>query len=91
MHSARAIENQCFLIAVDQTGKIRNNEYNLGHSMVINPWGDIIETLKSEEDCLFIEIDLNEVKKLREEFPLLRDRRDTNFTSFEIEEININD
>lgn len=90
MHTARAIENQCYLIAADQTGKINQNEYNLGHSMVIDPWGDIIEELGSEEDCLFVEIDLEKVKKLRQDFPLLRDRRDTYFTNFDIEEIKVN-
>lgn len=91
MHTSRAIENQCFLIAVDQTGKIKNDEYNLGHSMAINPWGDIIEKLDSEENCLYFELDLNEVKKIREDFPLLKDRRDLQFTGFDIEEIKINE
>lgn len=91
MHKARAIENQCYLIAADQTGKINNEEYNLGHSMVINPWGDIVGNLESEEDCLYTEIDLTEIKRLRQDFPLLNDRRDHNFTNFDIEEIKINE
>lgn len=89
MHRARAIENQCFMIVADQTGKIKNDEYNLGHSMVINPWGDIVEMLNEEEDCFLYEIDLNEVKNLRKNFPLISDRRDTNFKSFNYKEIKI--
>ena len=89
MHKARAIENQCFALVANQTGKIKANEYNLGHSMLINPWGKIIAKLESEEDCLYTEINIEEVRKLRKEFPLLKDRKDGNFTSFDFEEIKI--
>lgn len=89
MHRARAIENQCFMIVADQTGKISNTEYNLGHSMIINPWGDIIANLEAEEDCLFAEINLDEVKKLRQDFPLISDRRDKGFDSFKVKEIKL--
>ena len=91
MHKARAIENQCFMITADQTGKITNNEYNLGHSMVINPWGEAVAELMSEESCLIAEIDTDEVSKLRQNFPLVSDRRDKEFSSFNIEEIKINE
>lgn len=89
MHRARAVENQCFMITADQTGKITEKEYNLGHSMVINPWGDIIDMLEAQEDCLFSEIDLEEVKKLRTEFPLISDRRDNDFKYFKHKEIKL--
>lgn len=89
MHRARAIENQCFMVVADQTGKISRNEINLGHSMVINPWGDIIAMLEAQEDCLTAEIDLNEVKDLRKNFPLISDRRDLEFNSFKHKEIKL--
>jgi len=91
MHKARAIENQCFVIAVNQTGKIKENEYNLGHSMVISPWGDTIAELHEEEDSLFCIINTMDVKKLRENFPLLKDRKDKNIKSFTCKEILINE
>ena len=87
MHKARAIENQCFMIVANQTGKIDANECNLGHSMVINPWGQVVEELACEESCLYTEINVEEVRRLRKEFPLLRDRRDKEFSSFDFEEI----
>ncbi len=89
MHKSRAIENQCFMITADQTGKITEDEYNLGHSMVINPWGETIAELHKEEDCISCEIDTNEVKQLRKNFPLLKDRRDSNLNVFKLEEIKI--
>lgn len=91
MHRARAIENQCFMLVADQTGLIENSEFNLGHSMVINPWGDIAASLQAEEDCLFYEIDTKEVNDLRKNFPLISDRRDDNIEYFKCKEIKIND
>ncbi len=89
MHRARAIENQCHMITVDQTGKITDKEYNLGNSMIINPWGDIEASLHAEESCLLYEINTDKVKELRENFPLISDRRDTGFKTFNYKEINL--
>lgn len=86
MQKARAIENQCFMLAADQTGKISQNEYNLGHSMAISPWGDVLDELGEEEGCIYTELDLNSLRKLRKEFPLLSGRRND---KFKIKEINI--
>ena len=91
MHKARAIENQCFMIVANQTGKITDGEYNLGHSMIISPWGTPIEELQQEEGCICCTIDTKEVKELRKSFPLILDRRDKDFTSFKYKEIKIED
>lgn len=89
MHKARAIENQCFMIVADQTGKITSDEYNLGHSMIINPWGEALEELQKEEDCIICEIDTRQAADLREKFPLISDRRDLDFDSFKYKEIKV--
>ena len=89
MHKARAIENQCFMLVADQTGKIAGNDYNLGHSMVISPWGDALAEMQSDEGCITYEIDTAEVKRLRENFPLLKDRRDNYFNTFNYKEIKV--
>ena len=73
LQKARAIENQSFMIAVSQTGKITDNEYNLGHSMVINPYGETVASLQEEEAVLSCEIDLEEMQKLRTKIPTLLD------------------
>ena len=89
MHKARAIENQCFMIVADQTGKISGNEYNLGHSMIIGPWGNVLAELEEEEACITYELDTQEVKTLRSSFPLLSDRRDNDFDMFKYKEIKV--
>lgn len=76
LQKARAIENQSFVVAVSQTGLIKDDEYNLGHSMVVSPYGDVLAELGEEEAVLEFSIDLNEMKALREKFPILADRAD---------------
>lgn len=73
LQKARAIENQSFMIAVSQTGKIKDDAYNLGHSMVINPYGDVIASLNEEEAVLECKINLEEMSSLRTKIPTLLD------------------
>ena len=76
LSTARAIENQSFMIAVSQTGEIQNGIYNLGHSVVLSPLGETIASLKEEEDTLIAEIDFSEMKNLREKVKTLSDRHE---------------
>lgn len=71
---ARAIENQAFVVAVNAVG--RSGDVLLyGNSMVIDPWGHIVaEAGQESEEILDVEIDLSQVLKTRETFPVLRDR-----------------
>ncbi|MBS8263220.1 carbon-nitrogen family hydrolase [Mesobacillus boroniphilus] len=71
---ARAIENQCFVIACNRAGSDPNNKF-AGHSMVIGPWGDVIAEGGEEEEILLAEIDLEEVKEARGKIPIFADRR----------------
>ncbi len=73
LNTARAIENQAWVIACNQVGN--NGHYVLGgHSMVINPKGEIVGELGADEDVLIAEIDLNLVNDWRDTFPVLKDR-----------------
>lgn len=71
---ARAIENQCFIIACNRTGSDLNNTFG-GHSLVIGPWGEIIAEAGIGEEILYAEIDLNQVEKIRNTIPIFEDRR----------------
>ncbi|MBX6371403.1 MAG: carbon-nitrogen family hydrolase [Acidothermus sp.] len=71
---ARAIENQLFLIGCNETGVQGGVELG-GHSVVIDPWGRVVAEAGSEEEILHVDIDMSLVKKIRNEFPVLRDRR----------------
>jgi len=71
---ARAIENQCYVVAVNRVGDDPNNEFN-GHSMVIGPWGDLLLSNETGEGIYYADIDLQEVKRVRETIPVFQDRR----------------
>ncbi len=71
---ARAIENQVFLIGCNQVGTQEGVEL-AGHSVVIDPWGDVLLEAGEGEEVLRVDIDLALVAKTRAEFPVLRDRK----------------
>ena len=73
---ARAIENQIFFIGVTQTGLIKDGEYNSGHSLAVNPFGDIITSMDEKEGAVSFDMDLKEETVLREKVPTLKDKKE---------------
>ncbi len=71
---ARAIENQCVVIACNTSGTHAGHEMG-GHSQVVLPTGQALAMAGTGEQVLSVEIDLAEVDEWRESFPVLRDRR----------------
>lgn len=70
---ARAIENQCFVVAVNRiANKVQN--FN-GQSMVIEPWGEIVWTGGETEELAIIDVDFNKVDEVRGRIPVYADRR----------------
>ncbi|MCA1059400.1 carbon-nitrogen family hydrolase [Rossellomorea aquimaris] len=71
---ARAIENQCFVIACNRVGSDPNNEFG-GCSLIIDPWGEILAKGTQTEELVSAEINLQEVEKVRKQIPIFQDRR----------------
>lgn len=71
---ARAIENQFFVIACNRVGSDANNTF-FGHSLVIDPWGEILAEGDDQEGVINCEIDLSSVAAARRRLPALKDRR----------------
>lgn len=72
---ARAIETQSYVIAAAQAGSHNETRRSYGHSMVVNPWGEIMAELGedfTEPRFMTVDIDLDLVSKIRREMPLLR-------------------
>ena len=70
---ARAIENQAWVFACNEVGP--NGDIMLGgHSMVVNPRGEIIAEAGETEEVLYAEIDLSQVADFRNEHPFQKDR-----------------
>ncbi|WP_019155747.1 carbon-nitrogen family hydrolase [Robertmurraya massiliosenegalensis] len=72
---ARAIENQCYVVAVNRVGNDPNNEFN-GHSMVIAPWGELLIANEEKEGIYYAKIDIEQVKDVRQRIPIFQDRRE---------------
>ncbi len=72
---SRALDNQVYTIGV-APALDKDASYNsFGHSIAVNPWGEIIEELDYEEDLKLVQIDLDEINRIREEIPILKNRR----------------
>ncbi len=71
---ARAVENQCFVIASAQGGHHENGRDTWGHSMVVDPWGRRLTQLGREPGLAEATLDFAELAQLRETFPALRHR-----------------
>lgn len=72
---ARAIENQCYMIAVNRAGVDDDGTHFFGHSCVIDPWGEIVVEAGEPEAHFTVTIDLDLVAQVRRELPVLEDRR----------------
>ena len=74
---ARAIENLCYVLAANQGGLHINGRKTFGHSMVLNPWGEILACVESGEGYAIADIDLEQQQLLRKQFPALNHRKIT--------------
>lgn len=75
LNVARAIENQIFVIAVNRVGQDINNKF-FGHSLVIDPWGEIIaEGSETDEQVIIADVEFSMVNLIRKEIPIFADRR----------------
>lgn len=72
---ARAVENQAFVVAVNRVGQGVLDDFS-GHSLVINPLGQIIlQTTDYQEGIFTVDLDLAEVEKIRGHIPVFEDRK----------------
>ncbi|MBD3918851.1 carbon-nitrogen family hydrolase [Paenibacillus sp. PR3] len=71
---ARAIENQMYVIACNRCGQSGDTVF-FGHSMVIDPWGEVIAESDDQEGILTAEIDFALVDEVRKRIPIFEDRR----------------
>jgi nitrilase len=71
---ARAIENQCYVIASAQGGIHENGRRTWGHSMIINPWGEIDAILDEGEGFISFELSKAMIHEIRNKLPALKHR-----------------
>ncbi|WP_295591582.1 carbon-nitrogen hydrolase family protein [uncultured Methanobrevibacter sp.] len=73
---SRALDNQVFCVGVAPALNKDASYHSFGHSIIASPWGEIIAEASEKENLILCEIDLDEIKKVREELPLLKNKRE---------------
>lgn len=80
---ARAIENQCYMVATNAAGLIGDTVFG-GHSMIVDPWGKVVVEAGEEPFLLTAEIELNRIDEARKKLPVLDDRRPETYEALDI-------
>jgi deaminated glutathione amidase len=71
---ARAVENQCYVLASAQGGLHENGRRTWGHSMVIDPWGEVLHVLDEGPGFVLAEVDAARIAQVRQQLPALKHR-----------------
>ncbi|MDG4832757.1 carbon-nitrogen hydrolase family protein [Solwaraspora sp. WMMD1047] len=72
---ARAIENQCYVLAAAQIGDHDPGRTCFGRSMVVDPWGTVLAQAPDVPGVVFADLDLERLRTIRAELPSLANRR----------------
>ena len=72
---ARAIENLSYVVAAGQFGEHPDNRSTWGHSLIVDPWGEILGELETGKGFVAAEIDQDRIAQLRRDAPMLANRR----------------
>ena len=72
---ARAIETGAFVIAPNQCGHHCDKRYSYGHSLIVDPWGEILADGGAEPGIVYADIDTEKVAKVRGRIPSLKNER----------------
>ena len=78
---ARAIENQCYIIGVNRTGKGNGLEY-MESSMAFDPSGERLTKAHSKAELMVVDVEPDKVAKIRKAFPFKKDRQLELYESF---------
>lgn len=71
---ARAVENQCYVLGCGQGGVHENGRRTFGHSLVIDPWGEVLEVLPEGEGLVIADLSPDKMKDIRSSLPALNHR-----------------
>lgn len=72
---ARAVENQCYVMASAQGGEHADGRRTWGHSMIVDPWGEILACVDAGEGIALATLDRERMTSVRTQLPALRHRR----------------
>jgi predicted amidohydrolase len=73
---ARAIENQCYVVAAAQGGTHENGRRTFGHSLIVDPWGEVVACRREDGDGVAVAaLDRERIDDVRRQLPALEHRR----------------
>lgn len=72
---ARAVETGCYVLAANQCGQHNDKRRSYGHSLLVNPWGEIVAELENAPGVLLADIDLDRLQQVRDNLPLHQHQR----------------
>lgn len=72
---ARAVENQCYFLGVNQGGAHDTGRRTYGHSMLVDPWGEVIVSVLEGEKIIYATIDSDKIRDIRTKLPAFEHRR----------------
>lgn len=72
---ARAIENTAFVVAAGQSGRHANGRSTYGDSMVVDPWGKILNRRETGAGLVIADLDFSELKSIRKRLPSIQHRK----------------
>jgi predicted amidohydrolase len=76
LQRARAVEASAYVVAAAQVGEHADGRRTYGHSLVVDPWGEVLLDMGGEAPGLgFAEIDLGRIAEIRQQLPSLANRR----------------
>ncbi|MDO5809591.1 MAG: carbon-nitrogen hydrolase family protein [Methanobrevibacter sp.] len=73
---SRALDNQAYCVGVAPALNKEASYHSYGHSIVTTPWGEVLAQCDEKEQVITCSVDLSEIKKIREELPLLKNKRE---------------
>lgn len=71
---ARAIENQAFIVASNQLGRITPQLEAYGHSMIVDPWGTVLAVAEAADSVIVADLDFERLREIRQQLPSLANR-----------------
>ena len=72
---ARAVDNQVYVAAASPARNENSSYVAYGNSMIVDPWGNTLKRADADETIIYANVDLSKVKDVRDELPLLKNRR----------------
>jgi len=82
LQRARAIETGCYVIAPAQCGTHPGNRQTYGHSLIVDPWGEVIADGGEDIGFIIAEVDLTKVDEARNKIPAMRHDRDFKLVNY---------